>query len=419
MIKNLKTQQTRFHFQIDSVNILHILSAIVLFFLLVILGITLNLQLMVEEKDEYISNMYSNTKYYSVKDNLYDPDQFYTYRQNGDNINKLGQFYNALISSEKFNFISSFTQPIPIENFSGHQQFLYNSQEFIDSNSNMILNVKSIQLNHTSFDHYGLKTEDSQQLNWNEVDYKSGHVPILLGSNYQKIYKINDKLKGNFYGNSVEFTVQGFLIPNTFIHYKGNTEFYLDDYIVLPYPNQCETVDAKDFEFEGILYFAMINGEIVSKTSEKELISEIKRISDSTRFIDFSIIGLPEISVQYRELLSLINENQKLLYFSLIFIIILVFVIQFGIGQMMIKRRKELYKSYWIIGYSSYFKYYIYDLGISYFVAFISCHIALILCFQNINVMVLGKILLVSLAIFIITYLSCRQSLAKAVRCNI
>jgi len=61
------------------------------------------------------------------------------------------------------------------------------------------------------------------------------------------------------------------------------------------------------FLFESILYFALINCDIVTSLDEKSFIQEIKSIANRTGFIDFSVVGIDDFQIQYLELISVIN----------------------------------------------------------------------------------------------------------------
>lgn len=415
MIRNLKQITSEFKTLAKTNCVYYTLSTLVLSAFLVIIGIIANLQINAHFTGQHIQKVYNGKNFYSVIDSLYNPSEFSNFRKNHNNINRIGTFYNSLTTSSLFDFISAFCQPIPIKDFRGSEQFLYNSDQFIKAHSDIPLNIKCFQLNQSAFCFHNLAINNGLSFVWDDIDYSTGKIPIVLGSNYKDIYDIGDCLFGNFYSKDFKFEITGFLTPNTFVYYKGNPEFYLDDYILLPYPKRCELVDATNFKFESILYFAMINGDLATTATKKDLLDEIKQIANNTGFIEFSVIGLPKISLKYNEIISVISANQKLLYVSMSLILILILFIQYSTTQLIIVRRKNLYKTYWLIGYPFYKRVFIQDIIIPYLSAFVLANILLTLCFEKISLVAVFSITLFAMIIFVISYIFSIKSFVKAI----
>lgn len=387
-------------YSIKSNKLFYLLSVIILSAFLVIVGIFTYLQIGIHTTTKQIQAVYQGKKLYTLIDSLQDADAFSKYRENGTNINRVGQFYNALSSSSDFRFISTFNQPIPIRNFRGGDKFLYSENN---------PGVKCFQLNQNSFNFYNLKILNGIDFSWDKVDYKTNKIPVLLGSDYREVYNIGDSLFGNYYSKNYEFVVKGFLAPNSFVYYKGNPEFYLDQYIIIPYPPKCYSVDPSAFLFEGILYFAMINGDISSDVSENNLVNKLDRIADETGFNQFEIIGLPAFSHRYSEMVSVISNNQLLLSFSIFCILVLVIFIQHGIARILLTRRKDVYKMYWLTGNSTHNLIYIRDVSIPYVFAFILANYFIATCIKRISSVSLFSTLGITIFILITTVISCRK----------
>lgn len=361
----------------------YLLSICVLTAFLVIIGILFILQGTTKAQENYIRGVYEGNQLYRIIDNFYDGEAFYEFRQHPGNIDRLGKFYNELVKTPNIKFISAFNQAIPIENFQGDEQFFYNSQAFRNEYKDAPSNVKAIQLNPAAFRLYQPRVASGKSFDWREVNYSSGRIPVLLGSNYSGVYGIDDIFKGNYYACDMTFEVVGILEPNTFIYYKGDSEFYLDSYIIVPYPEFCTPVDSANFHFEGILYFAMINGDIMSKMDEKALLNEVKNIANKTGFIDFSLVGISDFAWKYDTMISVIRENQNLLFMTMLLVGILVTFIQYGIGRLILARRIMVYKTYWLLGDNSYQFVYFRDIAIPYLLAFIFSNIIIGLYFQR------------------------------------
>ena len=95
----------------------------------------------------------SQNDFYKMVDNFYDPDEFYNFRTDNQNINILANFYNTLNASSNFDVLTSFNQAIAvdIDNFNGDQRFYYNSDEFIDNSQSPTINIKALQLNQKAY----------------------------------------------------------------------------------------------------------------------------------------------------------------------------------------------------------------------------------------------------------------------------
>jgi len=397
----MNNKTTELLFSIKSNKLFYMLSILILSAFLVIVGIFTFLQFGIHNTTKQIQAVYEDKKLYTLMDSLLEADAFSKYRESAANINRVGAFYNAISSSKDFCFISMFNQPMLVKNFRGGNQFVYS-----ESNLN---NLKCFQLNQKAFDFYHLKISNSFEFQWDKVDYNSDKIPVLLGSDYQGVYKIGDSFVSEYYSKNFEFIVAGFLEPNSFVYYKGNPEFYLDQYIIIPYPPKCYSVDPTDFFFEGILYFAMINGDISGNISERNLISKLKGIADETGFDNYAILGLPMFSQKYSEIVSVISNNQRLLSISIFCILILVVFIQHGIVRIILSRRKEVYKMYWLTGDSSHTSIYLRDIGIPYVFAFLLANAFIAICIERISYIVLFATLGITILIFITSVFSCRK----------
>ncbi len=232
---------------------------------------------------------------YALKDDLYDSDAFRQFRNSPNNINALGNFYNLLSYSPDLKVLSYFTQSVPVKDFTGDSKFYYHSEEFMKENQQYMTDIpiKSLQINQAAFEFYNLKTQSQDSFDWAQIEYTNGQpVPIILGSSYQELYAIGDIIEAKFYFKDISFQVFDFLEPDSSFIGKNGVKIDLNEYIVIPYPSQCWQVDDTDFEFEGILYFAMINSKLLSSLNEESLLHEIKHISDETGFSAFSVIKL-------------------------------------------------------------------------------------------------------------------------------
>ena len=267
----------------------------------------------------------SQNDFYKMVDNFYDPDEFYNFRTDNQNINILANFYNTLNASSNFDVLTSFNQAIAvdIDDFNGDQRFYYNSDEFIDNSQSPTINIKALQLNQKAYDFYNIKVEGNSGIAWNSISYKDDSIPVLLGSEYKSFYKIGDIITGNYYSKNTNFEVIGFIETDCSINYKNTSNITLNTYMLIPYPSTLWEVDKTNFQFESLLYFAMINCDLLPFVEESQILKNIKSISDETGFSDFSLVGIDNFQIQHIELLLFIQKHYILFIIGFLIIFIL------------------------------------------------------------------------------------------------
>ena len=82
-------------------------------------------------------------------------------------------------------------------------------------------------------------------------------------------------------------------------------------------------VDKTNFQFESLLYFAMINCDLLPFVEESQILKNIKSISDETGFSDFSLVGIDNFQIQHIELLLFIQKHHILFIIGFLIIFIL------------------------------------------------------------------------------------------------
>lgn len=144
-----------------------------------------------------------------------------------------------------------------------------------------------------------------------------------MGSEYKSFYKIGDIITGNYYSKNTNFEVIGFIETDCSINYKNTSNITLDTYMLIPYPSALWEVDKTNFQFESLLYFAMINCDLLPFVEESQILKNIKSISDETGFSDFSLVGIDNFQIQHIELLLFIQKHHILFIIGFLIIFIL------------------------------------------------------------------------------------------------
>lgn len=256
---------------------------------------------------------------FSLVDTLADPDEFSAFRESRDALRTLGSFYEALDAHPDLTYLSSFDQPVPVREFAGGDTFDegYGMQSgargtYLDPVSGReSRDVKSIQMNRDTFEFYRLHLSSGEEIAWDAVDYTTSRVPVLLGASYDGTYRVGDELDGNLYSKDLVLEVVGFLEPAASIFYKGETNFFLDDYVLIPYPPALGSIEPSDQQFAGILRFAMFNGDIAASKdmSADMLLQELFAISQQTGFSGYTLTDVPSYLVQLTLTRRLIQDN--------------------------------------------------------------------------------------------------------------
>ncbi|MBW4828516.1 MAG: hypothetical protein KZY61_11135 [Clostridiaceae bacterium] len=379
-------REIRFYFKKNS--LLFFLELIILTLFLTLVYVFALFTIGINEKTDKIENIYNGKEIYRLIDKLEDPEEFSDFLNSKSSVSVLSNFYNELDTDKNFQFLSVFDQFIPIENFKGDNTFDYAYGEdmevkgkYKDEISKKIYqNAKSMQMNKNSFKFYDIELARGKEIDWEKVDYSTGRIPILLGNDYSGIYDVGDVLIGDYYGKDFKFEVVGFIKRNTYIFYNGSSEKYLDNYIVVPYPLRLSKIDNEmgdmESEFYGILYSAMINGDIAiekSGNSLQTLLKNLDRISQKTSFDKYTIIGVRNFVVQYNNMIAAINNNKKIILFLLILNLIIMFIILKGISHFIYSKRKKVYYLYFLNGCNKgeIYKIFSIDLILPYILAFI------------------------------------------------
>ncbi|WP_086312100.1 hypothetical protein A5821_003372 [Enterococcus sp. 7F3_DIV0205] len=323
----------------------------VLIYLFLLFAVNMNIEL------NSNLNEASNKELFTLTDTLTEPDAFYNFRQSKKLLTTVKSFYEKLNTNENINFVSSFDQPLQIENFKGKMEFneAYGTDmevigNYIDPMTKKeVFDAKCFQVSKNFFDYYKLETDNNALFPWDDINIENHTLPILLGSNYKNSYSLGETIKGSFYLKSFDFKIIGFLKENTSVFYKNDLNKYLDDYIIVPYPEKLSNVSNENQEFVGMLYFAMLNGDVIIEQNKglDYLSKQLSNAAKETGFYDYTLLGVPTFTLQYSRMYELINYNKTLLISIFLCITIcLLAIVSFLNYKLYLNRRSRYYLSY-------------------------------------------------------------------------
>jgi len=295
------------------------------------------LSMQISLRERMISNLYENYELFNISDTLFDNEDFYMFRQDLNNLNNVSNFYNLAMETEDIFFLSAINQPIGIYQIHSERFNLIEGKQ-----AEYFPNVLTMILNQSVFNFFQLNLVDEVFFNWEEVEPLSEYIPIILGYDYLNDFHVGEIFEGIFYFREVNFIVTGFLEANSSIFFQNNAEFYLDSHIIVPFPHRLienNYLDSEEKFYFGILYTAMINGNVATRLSTLELDNLFESIANQTGFFNFMFHGQTTFSAQFSQMRSLVSANSTLLLQYSAFVIVFLIIIQFSIMYAIRKKR--------------------------------------------------------------------------------
>lgn len=258
-----------------------------------------------------LERAYKDKAIYQLLDGYFDPDEFEAFRDEPNALNILKSYYNALDNAVSFQYLAMFNQSIIIDDVNS-----VFPKELTINNSSFSKRVDAFQINEQAYKYFELDVIKGRTFQQGDFDDNGRVLPVLMGSNYIDVFEVGDRLTATYYQKEVELEIIGFLQENSLVYFNGNTEFYLDEYMISPYVNYKAPETEFDEWFQEIVYFAMINGYISIPFGDnftQNMMMELEAISEKTGFYNYNFIGSNPNIQQYRGLINILNENYDLI----------------------------------------------------------------------------------------------------------
>lgn len=263
-----------------------------------------------------IEKIYKDKAIYQLIDGYYNPDEFENFRAQPNALNILKDYYNSLDKASSFQYLAMYNQSIIIDDVNGD----FSEKLSIDDNSHK-KNVEAFQMNQEAYEYFDLSVVKGRTFKQSDFNDNGSVVPVLVGNNYMDVFEIGDRLSATYYQKEVELEIVGFLRENTIVYFNGDSEFYLDQYIIFPYINYTAPETEFDEWFQEVVYFSMINGYISIQNGDNfanDMMMELEAISEKTGFYNYVFIGSNPNIQQYRGLINILNQNYNLIISLLI-----------------------------------------------------------------------------------------------------
>lgn len=349
------------YFDLKQNVVLIVLKSILISFLFIFFYICLSFM---HSSNEAIDREFSDDQkenMYGLVDTLQEPDDFSKFRKDISSINHVAEFYNHLNMSADFKFLSIFNQPVPVTGFKGGVQFDYTFDTEMtqkgfyqdEQTGEEFFDVKALQMNAQAFSFFNLSVNKGKTIDWETVNYDSGVLPILLGSDYNGVYDVGESIDGSLYFKKYQFKVVGVLRENSSIFYQNNRNTFIDNHFIIPYPPKLPEATERDKEFSGILNFAMINGNIAAprEMSGTELLNKLHDVSLKSNFSHYTLLSIPFYLIQFNFMYNIIQKNLSLIFGVIALLSLALYIVLRSLDKVMIKRRMNAIKYFWIQGY--------------------------------------------------------------------
>ena len=274
-------------------------------------------------------------------DGYLDPDDFVAVREQKDVLDQLKAFYNGLNSAKSFNYLAMYNQSIYVDDLLNRFPDAPTFQE-----NGTWKRIESFQVNNCAVEYFDMSVSEGRCFEKKDFDGMAEEIPVLIGQRFNHMIGVGDRINAQYYQKDITLVVIGVLEENTFVYFNGNSEFYLDGYIVMPYVDYDPPESETEEWFQEIVYFAMINGYLstaVSEDAENDMMMEVEAISQQTGFNNYLFVGSNPNVQKYRGLINIINENHKLVVaLFMLFFFANILTISFGLLQMQSKRLPSL-----------------------------------------------------------------------------
>lgn len=311
-------------------NFLSIAAAIIFFTLIFVLVINIE-QANIETKT---AKNFDNQNVYQITDQLIN-EREREFFSSGQGYDVLHNFINTLSKSQAITFYTATWQPIGLADFKGDDSFdpRYEhggTTETYEINNSTYSTVKALHVNNPVFNLNNLQINSGRNFNLDEYKYNENKtIPVILGSDHSKSYKLGDKINIYIYGKELQGEIVGFLASSQKVMTANQPEIILDKYMLLPSltfndkPSETLLNDSNNELFVRASLLANTNSLILTETAPLEIRKFMEDIKTQTGFNDFQIIGANGLSMD--ALVSMIEANVTLIYIliSLLFIITL------------------------------------------------------------------------------------------------
>lgn len=278
-----------FHIFVESLkirgkeNFLLMVQCILVFVLVIAAGNTIGIN---KKKQQQLDKTAGDL--YKLNDNYIGVDEKRFFAQ-PDNVLLLKKFYEWEKNSPLWEYLIANRQPVGTVGKVLDSVFEYGYENGMVTENT----YKSIQVNDNFLQHFSIKASQGELFSKGDYEYQDGKMPILLGSKYQGVLKLHEKVEVEYLGYVFPCEVKGFLEENSYYN-NGYDLIQLDYYIMLPsienfMPAKASSKEIKSFELK--LYLDKCAGYISTDLNRRVVQTQIARECYAIDLVPYSIEG--------------------------------------------------------------------------------------------------------------------------------
>lgn len=209
-------------------------------------------------------------------------------------ISSLEKFNKYINDSKKFKHIAAVNDNCFVKTFKGKENFIESSNIKEQNNDTYVL-VPRLSVGNGFFSHFNLKIKQGRS--FNNDDYGKSEdklIPVILGNNYSKIYKLGDQIQSlNEFNKIIKFQVVGFLESDSYFGdgSSGSNMQSLDSYII--YPEITSDIkdinmseDDNEMNYKIFLYNKIFDSYLIVNNYNSSNISDIQNEMNNCNILD-------------------------------------------------------------------------------------------------------------------------------------
>ncbi len=237
--------------------------------------------------------VYSERHFCTIMDDFVG-DKYYELTKLGVE-NKLSQFNNKLINSKYFDYYMMYNQPVYVADYKGSEKNIYGYENKVDVNNDKVIlvdkkgvertstNLKGFWIGENVLDDFKLKLLEGEGFSKDDFILKdsNNNISVILGSNYNDIYNVGDKIYISFVFAEREAEIIGFLEEGSNVYYSGDY-INLDRYVIMPIFTNDKYNGKSVFDLKISDFYTLRNsGVVATKLNIEDVKSIVEQYSES------------------------------------------------------------------------------------------------------------------------------------------
>lgn len=301
------------------------ISTIIQFaFAFALIYISLQLFINYNDANKKITNSFGENQLFSIQNNEDYAKKLYK----KNNIDDYNNFYNYI--NKNYEIINMLEDNFFVTDFDNIENFVVPNTPVTNVGEDNYYILNSLTVNNNYFENFNIKLSNGRKFNYDDYNPKdnTSEIPIILGSDYSEIFKINDKIHFyDSYSNSKKTgTIIGFLEKGQFYIKKPvaiENIVSLDKTVLIPSQpikeNNQDIINNKATNLNNLKLYLQITNSYFVDLNDSD-ISNLKEQSNKFNFFDISIVSMDDSISMFKE----IFKQQQIIYISILILILLI-----------------------------------------------------------------------------------------------